>query len=188
MRRLPDIFRGRRISAKRFIMDNKTKDCVFSVLLLLVGGFVVFEGLRMVGLAARPPLRIDLFRISPGMLPTVLGGGLIFFALLLLAGALRGETAPASSLVRHLRASSVRVGRALGDIDVKSMMASVGIMAVYTFLLVGRVPFWLGAALFLVGLMLYLRAARLWVVLLISAASIFALIMLFEKMFNTTLP
>ncbi len=36
-------------------MNTKTKDCVFSVLLLLIGGFVVIEGLRMYALAANPP-------------------------------------------------------------------------------------------------------------------------------------
>ncbi len=170
-------------------MNTKTKDCVFSVLLLFIGGFVVAEGLRMYALAANPPFRIEQFRISPGMLPTVLGVGLIVFALLLLAGSLRGEGAsPATSLARHLSTSSVRIGKALGDIDVKSMIASVVIMAVYTFFILGRLPFWLSSAIFLVGLMLYLRATKWWIILAVSAGSIAALIILFEKIFGTTLP
>ena len=180
---------GRRFfEAARLLMDKKTKDCVFSVFLLLVGGYVVVEGLRMVERASKPPFKIDLFRISPGMLPTVLGGALIFFALLLLVGTLRGDGSPASSLVRHLRTTSVRFGKALGEVDVKSMIASVVIMAVYTFFILGNVPFWLSSAIFLVALMLYLRAAKLWVIIATSGASICALIVLFEKFFGTTLP
>lgn len=170
-------------------MHMKTKDCVFSVILLLVGGFVVVEGLRMVELASNPPFRIQQFRISPGMLPTVLGGGLIVFALLLLASSLRGEGAsPASSLVRHLSASSVRIRKALGDADVESMIVCVIIMANYTFFILGVVPFWLSSAIILLELMFYLRASKWWVILSVSAASIIALIILFEKVFGTTLP
>ena len=169
-------------------MDKKTKDSVFAVILIVLGVYVVWEGLAMVSRASEPPYRIEQFRNSPGMLPVVLGAGLIFFSLLLLAGALRGETHPVSSLRTHLKTGSIRFGRALGEIDVRSMTVSVVIMAIYTFFVLGNVPFWLGALAFLAGLMLFLRAGKLWVILTASAVSVALIIILFQNFFKTVLP
>ena len=169
-------------------MEKKTKDCVFSLVLILLGSYVVHEGLAMVERASKPPYNIDSFSISPGMLPTILGAGLILFSLLLLFNTLRGEAKVASALVTHLKTSSVRFGRALGEVDVRSMIASVVIMAIYTFGILGRVPFWVGAILFLAGLMLFLRASKPWVIFTASGASVLAIVLLFVNFFKTTLP
>lgn len=169
-------------------MNKKTKDCVFSVLLIVFGCFVVYESLAMVERASKPPFNISNLSVSPALLPLLLGCGLIFFSLLLLVNVLRGEQRAASALFGHLRTSSVRFGRALGETDIRSMIVSVVIMAIYTFGVLGRVPFWLGAFLFLAVLMLFLRAGKLWAILAASAFSVAAMVVLFETFFKTTLP
>lgn len=169
-------------------MDKKNKDSVFAVILIIVGMYVVWEGLGMVGRAAKPPYNISHFSISPGMLPVVLGAGLIFFSLLLLMGSLRGEAKPLAALAARIKSLSLCFGRAIGEADIRSMAVSVVIMAIYTFFILGNAPFWIGAVAFLVGLMLFLRAGRPWVILTASGASVALIILLFENFFRTILP
>lgn len=169
-------------------MNKKSRDSVFAIVLILLGGYVLYEGLAIVNRASRPPYNIADFGISPGMLPVVLGAALVFFSLLLLGNTLRGEHRPVSTLVSHLKTTSTRFGRALGEVDIRSMLISVGIMMIYTFFILGNVPFWLGALIFLVCLMLFIRAAKMWVILASSIASIAAIVLLFENFFKTTLP
>lgn len=168
--------------------DKKTKDSVFAIILILVGAYVLWEGMAMVNRAAKRPYNISHFSISPGMLPVVLGAGLILFSLILLVNSLQGEAKPVAALSARLKASSLRFGKAVGEVDVRSMAVSVVIMFVYTFFILGNVPFWIGAVVFLVGLMLFLRAGRLWVILAASGASVAAIILLFENFFKTILP
>ncbi|MCC8189645.1 MAG: tripartite tricarboxylate transporter TctB family protein [Planctomycetes bacterium] len=169
-------------------MTAKTKDVVFSLGLLVLGAFVCYEGRNMVIRATQPPYRIQQFSLSPGMMPVVLGVTLSIFSLLLLVVSLRGEPRAMSSLARHLRASSLRLGQALAETDVRGMLICVGMMFVYTFFLLGRVEFWLGAGIFLVSLMLYLRAAPVRTILATSVLAIAAILILFEKFFETSLP
>lgn len=170
-------------------MNNKTKDCVFSVVLAALGIYVLVEGLRMVVRASKPPYNIDAFRISPGMLPVVLGLALLVFTGLLLVRTLRGANdEPAGSLVMHLRAASVRFRAALGEANVKTTVVSTVIMFIYTFFVVGEVPFWIGGFLFLVALMWYLRATRLWVIVVTSGTVVALTVLLFQVFFKTTLP
>lgn len=169
-------------------MDKRNKDSVFAVIFMMVGMYVVWEGLGMVDKAAKPPYNISHFSISPGMLPVVLGAGLLFFSLLLLIGSLRGDAKPFAVLAARIETLSLRVRHAIGEADVRSMTVSVVIMAIYTFLILGNAPFWIGAMTFLVGLMLFLRAGRLWVILTASGASVALIILLFENFFRTILP
>lgn len=169
-------------------MDTKSKDTVFSVILIALGAYVLWEGTGMVARASRPPFNITHFRISPGMLPVMLGGALIFFSLLLLIGSLRGQSRPLQILAARLKSAAASFRCALGEADMQSMIVSVIIMAVYTFIILGRVPFWLGSVAFLVGLMLFLRAGRLWVIVAASGASVALIIVLFENFFKTILP
>jgi len=167
-------------------MDKKARDFVFASLMLLVGIYVIYESGNMLERAARPPYRITTFGISPAMLPLVLGCGLILFCLFQLAAACRGggENSPA----RHLATASRRFVAALGDKDVISMIVCSVIMFVYTFFVVGRVPYWLGSTLFLIVLTGYLRASRWRTILLVSGASVALIILLFQTIFRTTLP
>jgi hypothetical protein len=169
-------------------MDNKSKDSVFAVVLILLGCFVLYEGVAMVNRASKPPYNVTEFSISPGMMPVVLGGALVLFSALLLAKTLWGTGRPMSSLAAHLKTSSVRFGKALGEVDTRSMAISVVIMAVYTFFILGDVPFWIGAMLFLVGLMLFLRAGKAWTIVAVSGVSVTLIILLFQNFFKTTLP
>jgi hypothetical protein len=169
-------------------MDKKTKDSTFAIGLILIGAYVVIEGMRMVDKASKPPFNISHFSISPGMLPVILGAGLVFFSILLLINNLRGENRPGAAFWSHMRTSSVRFRQAFGDIDMRSMMISVVIMFLYTFFFLGRVPFWVGAVLFLVVLTSFLRAGKIWVILLTSGISVALIVLLFEGFFKTTLP
>lgn len=169
-------------------MNKKSKDSVFAVFLILLGAYVVYEGMNIVNRASKPPFNISSFSISPGMMPVILGAALVVFSFLLLVVTLRGEKRPLSSLASHLKVTSLRFGQAVGEIDVLRMIGSMALMFVFTFFIVGNVRFWLGACLFLVVLMLYLRASKPWVVLIASCVSVALIVLLFEGFFSTSLP
>ncbi len=167
-------------------MEKKTKDCVFALGLLIVGLYVLYESWNILGRAARPPYNIKDFSISPGMLPMVLGCGLIVFCIALLISALRSNGD--SGLGKQLALAWSHFTRAIRTPDVISMIVCTCIMFIYTFFIIGSLPYWLGAALFLITLMMYLRASKMYVIVLSSGISIAVIILLFQTVFRTTLP
>ncbi len=167
-------------------MEKKTKDCVFALGLLALGAYVIYESWNMLGRAARPPYNVKDFSISPAMLPMVLGFGLVLFCIVLLVSALKGGGE--NRLSAHLSAAGQRFAHAMRQRDTISMIVSTVIMFIYTFYLIGSMPYWLGAAIFLVALMGFLRASRWYIILISSGASIALIIVLFQILFRTTLP
>ncbi len=166
-------------------MEKKTKDCVFALGLLILGMYVLYESWNILGRAARPPYNIKDFSISPGMLPMVLGCGLIIFCIALLIATLRGGD---TSLGNQLALAWNHFTRAIRTPDVISMIVSTIFMFIYTFFIIGTLPYWLGAAVFLIGLMLYLRASKVYIIVLSSGVSIAIILLLFQNVFRTTLP
>lgn len=169
-------------------MNSKAKDCVFACSLVLLGAYVVWESRNMVLLASKPPFNIKDFSISPGMLPMMLGALLIFFSLILLILSLRGGGNPFRSVVGHFREASLRFNEALENRNILRAVACVEVMAIYTFALLGMLPFWAGAFLYLVTIMILLRSARIWTIVFTSGAVIAVVVLLFEGVFKTSLP
>ncbi|MDY4610401.1 MAG: tripartite tricarboxylate transporter TctB family protein [Sphaerochaetaceae bacterium] len=169
-------------------MENKTKDTVFSVLMMLLGGYVVFEGVRIVRKAALPPYNITTFSVSPGFLPVILGGALIVFSIILLIKTLIGEKNAGAVFVQHFKTFFTSFVAAFRNPGVLRMIGGVAIMAVLTFILMGLVPFWIGGTLFMIALMFFLRATKWWKILLSSAVAMGLIVLLFQVCFKTTLP
>ena len=72
-------------------MAKKLKDFVFSIVLILVGSYVIIEGMNIFHKAAEKPYRITKFTLSPGFLPVLLGIALVFTSVLLLISSFQGE-------------------------------------------------------------------------------------------------
>lgn len=180
------------LSAEGNFMEKKTKDCVFALGLIALGLYVIYESWNMIELASKPPFNIKQFRVSPGMLPMVLGWGLVVFSLVLLATSIRGGGM--ALLTSHVKTTVQRVVGALGEKDMQSMIVSTAIMFVYTFIILGlridnwQMPFWAGAMLFLILLIGYLRATKWWTILLCSGVSVALIVVLFQVVFKTSLP
>ncbi len=173
-------------------MEKKTKDCVFALGLIALGLYVIYESWNMIELASKPPFRIEQFRVSPGMLPMVLGWGLVLFSSVLLATSIRGGGM--ALLGSHVKTAIQRIVGSFRNRDMQSMMISTVIMFVYTFVILGlrignwQMPFWAGAILFLLMLIGYLRATKWWTILVCSGVSVALIVLLFEVVFKTSLP
>lgn len=169
-------------------MDKTTKNSLFCVILVLLGGYVVYEGMNIVDRASKPPFNIKDFSISPGFFPVVLGIALIIFSCVLLIINLKDESSPLRALYTHLQTSSRAMDNALCEPDTLRVIVCVGIMFVYSFFFLGQVPFWIGAFLFLVVLIRFLRASKLWIIALTSGLTVYGIVVLFQDFFSTALP
>jgi hypothetical protein len=99
-----------------------------------------------------------------------------------------GEKHPAKAFAQHITTFSTRFVAALQTPGILKMIGGVAIMAVLTFLMMGRIPFWIGGTLFMFATMLFLRATKWWKSLLSSIIVMAAMVLLFQVAFGTTLP
>ena len=72
-------------------MTRKLKDFVFSIILILLGSYVIIEGMNIYHKAAQKPYKVTQFTVSPGFMPVLLGIALTITALLLLISSFKGE-------------------------------------------------------------------------------------------------
>ena len=169
-------------------MDNKIKDTVVSILMLALGVYVTIEGVNIYKRAAQAPYRIEEFSISPGFLPVIIGAGIIILALILLVRTfVTNKVTPVvfAGMAKTFGKSFISAFKEPGIIR---MIIGTAFMAVLTFILMGRVPFWIGGTVFLIGTMFYLRATSWWKILIISICSMGAIYLLFQVAFKTILP
>ncbi len=164
-------------------MEMKQKDFNISLVLVGLGLYATIEGIRMYIKAAKPPYNIEQFSISPGFLPTVLGALLLLLSITLFLKSIRG-------CGLHFQFSSLLswCKQAVFDTDIRLMVVGMLIMGLYAYLLIGLLPYWLSSVIFLIALMVFLRATSLWKILLISILSVGLVIVLFQVVFNVSLP
>jgi hypothetical protein len=113
----------------------------------------------------------------------ILGVVLVLLSVILFAKSLKG-----TSFNAQLKVFSSSLQGIKGNQDMKTMFVGTLILAIYTFLLMAILPFWIASILFLTALMFYLKAGKFWKILLISALSIGAVVLLFQVGFNAALP
>ncbi len=164
-------------------MEMKQKDFNISLVLVALGLYSTIEGIRMYKKAAKPPYNIEQFSISPGFLPTILGGLLLLLSIMLFVNSIKGVgvRSQLSSLFSWSK-------QAIHDTDIRLMAIGMLIMGLYAYFLIGLLPYWLSSALFLIALMSFLRATKLWKIILISILSVGLVIVLFQVVFNVSLP
>lgn len=164
-------------------MEMKQKDFNISLVLVSLGLYTTIEGIRMYRKAARPPYNIEQFSISPGFLPTILGSLLLILSVSLFIKSMRGcgFRAQVLSLLSWSK-------QAIHDSDIRLMVIGMIIMGLYAFFLIGLLPYWLSSALFLIALMTFLRATKLWKIILISILAVGLVIVLFQVVFHVSLP
>lgn len=169
-------------------MDSKIKDTVFSILMFLLGGYVVIEGVRMFRKAAMPPYRIQNFSISPAMLPVVLGCVLIALSIILFVKSFAGEKGFGKIFIARMVTFKDAFFVAIKTEGVRKMIIGVIMMAVLIFGFMGRIPFVIGGIIFMFALMMYLRASKWWICLLCSIGSMALIYLLFSVIFRIPLP
>ena len=176
-------------------MNNKTKDMVFAIATLLFGIYITSESLKIVKIASQKPFNVSSFSLSPGMLPTVLGFGLIFFAFLLLYFSFKQENKSYKQAINdNAQDFTQAVKKAVKDPDMYRMIIGMIFMAVFTFVLIGLrignfyLPFYVTGSIFMFSLMMYLGAGKWWQCLIITVVTMIIINVLFIYGFKAILP
>jgi len=169
-------------------MEKKTKDFIFSFVLAALAVYVTAEGYSIYTSVAQPPYNITRFTLSPGFLPVILGVSLFICSLLLFFQTLKGNGTRKQSFILKLRELHAWIGPAIRNRNNLFIAGGIVLIGLYTYVLMGMLPFWLASLIFLVAVMLYLKAARIWKVFLIAGVSVALIIALFQVCFNASLP
>ena len=158
---------------------GRTGDFFSSIVLLL---FTVF--LFQQSLLIHADAKVS-WRVSPALLPVFLGCCLLLCSVILLFRSLREHSAAAltSSVRQH-----VREWFCSDDSDWKRILGGIALLGTYIFVLIPIFEFWLSTSLFLLTIFLFLRATSGWKIVVVTFGTVGGIILLFNKIFNVTLP
>lgn len=159
-------------------MENDHKLNFMSSILLALLSVGIIVGCVNIYFKAAEPLHI-----SPALMPGILGLMLLLASLLLLRQSISGAG-------MRTRATEAKTWfRALvREPSTRTTVIGIAMMAVYTFGLLQWFQFWVASLIFTVAMLAFLRAARWWMVLIISGALIGAIVLLFSVVFRVPLP
>lgn len=159
-------------------MGNDHKLNFISSIILALLSTAILLGSVSIYLKAAEPLHT-----SPALMPGMLGIILLLCSLLLLRQSIQGEGA------------KVRAGEAkawfqnlIKQPDTRNSVIGILLMAVYTFGLLHWFQFWVASLIFTIAMLLFLRATRWWMVLIISGSLVGAIVLLFSVVFRVPLP
>jgi len=151
-------------------------DLVMGIFLITFGGVVIWASSNM--------KIYKTFLDAPGFFPFILG--IIFVGL--------GAIMTSSSLHRKgyedIRQSikHFNLTHLSKNIEIRRVMVLIILMAIYIFVLIGRIHFTLATALYLFFTLYYLKSASLFKIIIISIVAAFVISTFFTKFFHIPLP
>lgn len=160
-------------------MENRKsmKDFISAVILILLSVYVLFEGFNIYTKAGKP------LYLSPALIPMMLGVMLLVLSIVLLFGSLKDGGAAARGAEMKAWFKEIKA-----DSNTMRMLIGVVIMGLYTFVLLGMLPFWLATFLFMFLLMYFLEAGSIVEILSVSVIITGLVIFLFQICFRVPLP
>lgn len=153
------------------------KDFLSSIVLILLAGFVLFES-RTIYLKSGKEMYV-----SPALIPILLGSLLMILAVALLVNSLKDGGVSARCKEMKETWSAI-----VSDPNTKRMLIGLAFMVLYTFILLGRLPFIASTIIFMVLLMKYLGAGSWPKIVGISVVITILIYVLFEVCFRVPLP
>lgn len=153
------------------------KDFLSSVVLILLSAFVLFESRTIYVKAGKQ------MYVSPALIPTLLGSLLLILSVTLLFSSLRD-----GGIGARCRETKETWKAIVSDSNTPRMLIGLAFMALYTFVLLGRLPFAASTIIFMVLLMKYLGAGSWPKIVGISVVITGLIILLFEICFRVPLP
>ena len=120
---------------------------------------------------------------SPALMPGMLGILLLVTAVMLFFQSIKGEGLAARAT--QAKAWAVAV---LREPATRDTVIGIGIMAIYTLVLLKIMPFWASSLIFTIAMLAFLRAASWWKLLLISGSLVGGIVLLFAVVFRVPLP
>ncbi|MDR3259501.1 MAG: tripartite tricarboxylate transporter TctB family protein [Fusobacteriaceae bacterium] len=157
--------------------ENKHLDLLASIVLIAVSLFILISGY---GIHTDSKEHIS---VSPGLLPLILGFALLLCSIIQAFRCMKdiGLYKGISQIIDWARARAK-------EENTKRMLIGTIILGIYTFILLSFLPFWLASIIFMIILMLYLKAASLLKIVIISGTSVGAIVILFQILFRVPLP
>lgn len=157
--------------------NKKLRDFISSIVILLLSVFVLAES-RGIYVKAGKTLYL-----SPALIPLMLGTILLVLSVVLMLESLKegGIAARAAEGKQWMKAIKE-------DPNSLRMLIGLVLMGIYTFVLLGMLPFWLATFLFMFLLMYFLEAGSLVKIVVISIVVTALIIFLFQVCFRVPLP
>jgi len=157
--------------------QKKHFDFIASLSLFALGLYVVFESFHIYKDSK------EIFYVSPGFFPLIMGYVLLLCSLLLFVSSLRQ-----GGLRARLREVGSWWKEKTHAKDSLTTLVGILIMLLYTSFLLPLLPFWLSTFIFLVMLMAFLRSTSIVRVLLVSALTVAIIVVFFTVLFHVPLP
>lgn len=127
------------------------------------------------------------FYASPGFMPTIIAAFLLVMAAILFSNSLKG-----SCVSERLSQLGAALPRTLHSRTFWRAVVGLAIFAVYIFVLLGRLPFWLASLIVLLAILFYLNRPKgmksIVTLALIGVLSVAGIILLFQVAFSVPMP
>lgn len=159
-------------------MGNDLRLNFIGSLVLTLFSIAVLWGSVNIYLRAEEPVHS-----SPGLMPGMLGVALLLCSLLLFRQSVKDD-----GVRTRLAEAKDWIVDLARHTDTRNTVIGIALMAVYTFVLVHVLQFWVASLIFTVAMLGFLRATKWYLVLLISGLTVGGIVLLFSVVFNVPLP
>lgn len=165
-------------------MDKKNlrkKDIIASLILLVVGIFVSVDSFRMIFFTDLPGVKEAGWFVAPGIFPFMLSIGIIVMSLIMLSIAYRESGRIKFDSWRNFR-------KHFKSKDTFIMMAEIGLLFFYVFILLTKLHFLFATIMYLFLSMYIVKATSWYKIAIISVLVSLGITYLFGNLFKIPLP
>jgi len=161
--------------------DLRKKDIIASLIMLVLGIFTLVESFRMIFFTNLPGVKDIGWFVAPGVFPFMLSVGLIIMSLIILSIAYRESG-------RMKFESWRKLSKYFRSKDTFIMMAEIGLLFFYVFILLTKLHFTLATISYLFLSMFIVKAASWFKIAIISVLVSLSITYLFGNLFKIPLP
>ncbi|MDD3252917.1 MAG: tripartite tricarboxylate transporter TctB family protein [Lachnospiraceae bacterium] len=156
---------------------KKLQDFLSSIVVFAVSIFILVESYKIYLKAGK------VFYLSAAFVPVLLGALLLVLSVVLFLGSIKeGGVSARTTEFQEVWQAMVKDNNSL------RMLTGLIMMAIYTFVLLEILPFWLATFLFMFLLMFFLDAGSITKILIITAVMDGLIVFLFQVCFRVPLP
>jgi len=157
--------------------DIQRKDFIVSAVATLSAFALVLGSLNIYARANEPMYK------SPALLPLLVSVALLGVSLILLVKSFRS-----GGLVARVKETGEWLSILIRAPFARNTLAGLIVMAIYVFLLLPRLPFWVSSIAFLIAIFALLRAGKWWAMVTLSGGLVGAIYLLFSIVLRAPLP
>ena len=173
--------------------QRKHVDFVSALIFLAISIFMIFSG---IGYHNQLLQRVNVpFVESPGLLPVIVGSGLLVCSIMLLKRSM--ENTSIKEIAQKIKEGT----KAISNKQTLYTLVGIALLGAYIYIIIplfSAIPgldsiifglgFLIGTIIFLIGIMLYLKATSLFKISIISIVFVIILYILVRVVFNAPLP